>query len=61
MLAPHHFFRMAPDMSKVKENEGTSADVDYAIAALFPKFEQEITFKPVAVTCAAALFMLINS
>lgn len=50
------FFCMAPDMSKVEENECTSADVDYAIATLFPKFEQKITFKPVAVTCAAALF-----
>ena len=30
--------------------------VDYAIATLFPSFEKTVSFKPVVVTCAAALF-----
>ena len=39
-----------------KENTCTSDDIDYAIATLFPSFEKTVSFKPVVVTCAAALF-----
>ena len=30
-------------------------DIDYVIATFFPSFESKVTFKPVAVSCAAAL------
>ena len=36
-------------------NTCTSEDIDFAIATLFPSFQSTITFKPVAITCAAAL------
>ena len=50
------FFRVQQDnIAEREEFECTVEDVDYAIATFFPTFEAKVTFKPVAVTCAAAL------
>lgn len=51
------FFRVKKDLNvPPKDNECTLADIDYGIATLFPTFASKITFKPVTITCAAALF-----
>ena len=50
------FFRVQQDNNAEREEfECTVEDVNYAIATFFPTFEAKVTFKPVAVTCAAAL------
>ncbi len=38
------------------DRECTVEEVDYSILTLFPNFKAKVTFKPVVVTCAAALF-----
>jgi len=50
------FFRIQQDDTiEPEEFECTVEDVDYAIATFFPTFEAKVTFKPVTVTCSAAL------
>ncbi len=49
------FFHVTQNSSP-DENECTQEDIDYAIATIFPTFQEKVSFKPVAVTCAAALF-----
>jgi len=48
-------FYCRDDAETPNEKTCTSADVEFAIATLFPAFDQIVSFKPVAVTCAASL------
>ena len=41
-------------------NTVSAEDIDYVIATFFPTFELKVTFKPVAVSCAAALLYLFE-
>ena len=54
------FFRVVQDLNnqngESKISECSQEDVDYAISTIFPTFAEKITFKPVVVSCAAALF-----
>lgn len=54
--SPPFFCTRQDDTVKCEANECTPEDIDYAIATFFPNFQAKITFKPVAISCTAALF-----